>query len=216
MVNAMNERTDMQAPDHNHTPAPQAARDELLSALVDGEVSATDMERLLAGTDDLTLSWSCYHLIGDTLRGSGDRVAAADAVRVAGVMARLAQEGPPRTLAAVPVAPHVPSGAANDPVFRWKMVAGLASLAAVGLLTWQIVSQPSPATGPQLAVAPSTAPVTVAPAANEVVVAGELGPVIRDARLEELMAAHRQLGGVSALQMPAGFLRSATFETPSR
>lgn len=36
------------------------------------------------------------------------------------------------------------------------------------------------------------------------------GQVLRDARLEELLAEHRQYGGMSALQMPAGFLRNAT------
>ena len=36
------------------------------------------------------------------------------------------------------------------------------------------------------------------------------GVVLRDPQLEELMAAHRHYGGVSALQMPAGFLRNAT------
>ena len=35
-------------------------------------------------------------------------------------------------------------------------------------------------------------------------------PVLRDARLEQLLAEHRQYGGMSALQMPAGFLRDAT------
>jgi sigma-E factor negative regulatory protein RseA len=42
------------------------------------------------------------------------------------------------------------------------------------------------------------------------------GVMIRDARLDEFLAAHRQLGGASALQMPAGFLRNATFEGPIR
>ncbi len=40
--------------------------------------------------------------------------------------------------------------------------------------------------------------------------------MIRDPRLDEFLAAHRQLGGASALQMPAGFLRNATFEGPNR
>ena len=40
--------------------------------------------------------------------------------------------------------------------------------------------------------------------------------MIRDPQLDELLAAHRQLGGASALQMPAGFLRNATFEGPTR
>jgi sigma-E factor negative regulatory protein RseA len=38
--------------------------------------------------------------------------------------------------------------------------------------------------------------------------------MVRDARLEELLAAHRQLGSNSALQLPSGFLRNATFEAP--
>ena len=36
--------------------------------------------------------------------------------------------------------------------------------------------------------------------------------MLRDARLDALMVAHRQFGGTSALQMPAGFLRNATYE----
>ena len=40
--------------------------------------------------------------------------------------------------------------------------------------------------------------------------------MIRDPRLDELLAAHRQTGGTTALQMPAGFLRNATFEAPAR
>ena len=41
--------------------------------------------------------------------------------------------------------------------------------------------------------------------------------MIRDPRLDEMLAAHRQLGGgASALQSPAGMLRNATFEGPAR
>jgi sigma-E factor negative regulatory protein RseA len=45
---------------------------------------------------------------------------------------------------------------------------------------------------------------------------GERGVMIRDPALDEFLAAHRQLGGASALQTPAGFLRNATFEGPTR
>jgi sigma-E factor negative regulatory protein RseA len=38
--------------------------------------------------------------------------------------------------------------------------------------------------------------------------------MLRDARLDELLAAHQQAGGGS--QMPSSFLRNATFEGPSR
>jgi sigma-E factor negative regulatory protein RseA len=42
------------------------------------------------------------------------------------------------------------------------------------------------------------------------------GVVIRDARLEELLAEHRQHGGMSALQMPTGFIRGATYDASDR
>ena len=43
------------------------------------------------------------------------------------------------------------------------------------------------------------------------------GIMIRDRRLDEMLAAHRQFGGgASALQTTAGFLRNATFESPGR
>jgi len=48
-------------------------------------------------------------------------------------------------------------------------------------------------------------------------VAEESGAVmLRDPQLDALLAAHRQHGGVTALQMPAGFLRNATFNEASR
>jgi len=40
--------------------------------------------------------------------------------------------------------------------------------------------------------------------------------MLRDPRLDALLAAHRQHGGVTALQMPAGFLRNATFDEGAR
>ncbi|MHB8949586.1 MAG: sigma-E factor negative regulatory protein, partial [Rhodoferax sp.] len=36
--------------------------------------------------------------------------------------------------------------------------------------------------------------------------------MIRDPQLDALLAAHKQFGGTSALQGPAGFLRNATFD----
>jgi sigma-E factor negative regulatory protein RseA len=39
------------------------------------------------------------------------------------------------------------------------------------------------------------------------------GAMLRNPQLDALIAAHNQAGGTSALQMPSGFLRSATFTT---
>ena len=106
--------------------------------------------------------------------------------------------------------------AANASVFRWKMVAGFASLAAVAAIGWTSLAslQGVGSSGPQLAMAPASSSqgsptVAVVDAEGQQV-------MIRDPRLDELLAAHKQFGSTSALQMPAGFLRNATFETPGR
>lgn len=127
-----------------------------------------------------------------------------------------------------------PLEAANDSSLRWKWVAGLASLAAVAAIGWNALGALSPASGGSslaqarpvqvpvpaaatVAASPSPSPspsesssATASPDAPLVSVGAPA--MIRDARLDELMAAHRQFGGTSALQKPSGFLRNATFE----
>jgi sigma-E factor negative regulatory protein RseA len=95
--------------------------------------------------------------------------------------------------------------AAND--WRWKVAAGVASVAAVAAIGWNMTAGGVPSTAqPQLAAAP--AGVTAA--------AVQPASMIRDPQLDRLLAAHRQLGGATALQSSSGFLRSATFEGPAR
>lgn len=195
---------------------------EQLSALVDGEVDAGAAAALWRDDGGVVCAtWARYQVIGEALRGAPAQ--AADAERVAAIMQRVRQERAATTPAPVAVSVAVAptrAEAANDAVFRWKMLAGFASLAAVVAVAWNMsgAGGASDAAGPQLAQAPVlTAPVAAAPAAPvvaPVMVAGEQGPVLRDPRLEELMAAHRQAGGMSALQMPAGFLRNAAFDLP--
>ncbi len=204
------------------TPAANGSVHEHLSALVDGELDATVLAALWHQGDDggeeVCATWARYQLIGDALRGTAPQ--AADSARVAAIMQGVRQERANATHAAVPVvvAAHRVE-AANDAVFRWKMLAGFASLAAVVAVAWNMAGTGNMdgVAGPQLAQLPvQTAPVAAAnvDAVAPVVVAGEQGPVLRDPRLEELMAAHRQAGGMSALQMPAGFLRNAAFDLP--
>lgn len=216
------------------------APDQALSALVDGELDAALLDGLLAadeGRAEVFASWHTYQVIGDVLRGN--RVVAtaqAPGDFLAGVRERLRSESAPvaqpvgegRLLVQNPPAALVQVPAANDAVFRWKMVAGLASLAAVMAVSWTVLSgAPSGsggAAGPQLASAPvptqqAAAPVAVSAAAapsNALVVNTGQGPLIRDARLEELLAEHRQNGGMSALQMPTGFIRNATYDAAGR
>ncbi|MBC7954750.1 MAG: hypothetical protein H7Y33_02615 [Cytophagales bacterium] len=61
-------------------------------------------------------------------------------------------------------------------------------------------------------VATAKAPSTASP----VVVSTDRGVLIRDAQLEALLAEHRQHGGMSALQMPSGFIRNATYDAGGR
>lgn len=198
---------------------------EQLSALVDGELEVGAATALWhqddAGGDELCATWARYHLIGDALRGTTSQ--AVDGARVSAIMRRVRDERLAASVAAVTpaqvvVAPHRIE-AANDAVFRWKMLAGFASLAAVVAVAWNMsgTGASGAAVGPQLAQAPvQVAPAVVANAepAEPVLVLGQQGPILRDQRLEELMAAHRQVGGMSALQMPAGFLRNAAFDLP--
>jgi len=112
---------------------------------------------------------------------------------------------------------------ANDS--SWRLVVGLASVAMVGVIAWQGL-QGFSSERAQLATAPITnlaaAPVSAGPGGPVAALGADAGQnalamgtapiMIRDPQLDALLAAHRQFGGTSALQMPTGFLRNATFE----
>ena len=207
---------------------------ECVSALADGQLHADAcaqaVERV-CNDEDAQATWQLYHLVGDVLRSGELARRDTGGAFAAGVLARLQQEDalaggvrPARvnaiesiavtedTAGAKPVF-DIKKEAANTAVFRWKMVAGFASLAAVAAIGWNSASMlGSTPVGGQLAQAPVAAqPSLVAVAAN-----GAAPVMLRDPRLDEFLAAHKQLGGSSALQMPAGFLRNATFDGPAR
>lgn len=191
---------------------------ELISALADGQLASEDFARALAAceADAQALdSWNTYHLIGEVLRSPELIPHAADTAFVARLRVRLSQEPVLVAAPALPEVRHAAAGrlgrtggeAANDASFPWKMVAGFASVAAVAAIAWNAgAGLLSPTAVPQLA--------RLEPAAQQVLVVSGQGTMVRDARTQELLAAHRQLGGTSALQMPSGFLRNATFESP--
>lgn len=196
---------------------------EMVSALADGQLDAGQAAICLAAVarDETAIqAWQSYILIGEVLRSAERGALPSSTAFLRRVTQRLSSE----VVAAPPPVVHAPvaepakvtarqlrSPAANDGVFRWKLVAGLASLAAVAAVGWSVLglgamgSQAS-----RLAASPAGkgAPVMLA--------GGERGVMIRDARLDELLAAHQQLGGATALQTPSGFLRNATFDSPAR
>jgi sigma-E factor negative regulatory protein RseA len=195
---------------------------ELVSALADGELRDAAFEQAmqwLQDNADARASWHAYHLLGDVLRSQDLAASGAhDSAFVARLRQRLQREVKPVLSGAaidwIAQADHPQKGSvtlahgkvsANDASMRWKLVAGFASAAAVAAVAWSLVSgSNAPVSGPQLAQ------VELQPAS------GQSPIMVRDPQLDELLAAHRQSAGISALQMPAGFLRNATYERPAR
>ena len=213
-----------------------------VSVLMDGEANVNDWSVLWAadadGADGSQAAWHRYHVIGDVLRAGGSStdwcgtaasLSAGGSAAFAQQVTRLAQAQGMLTEVvrperALPVkAEH--AQAANDGVFRWKMASGMAAFVAVVAVSWSVASLDRNQGDAVLAVAPpaSVQAVSVsAPESNRVVaqapvwVSTPQGQVLRDARMQELMQTHRQLGGASALQAPAGFLRTAAFDAQQR
>ncbi len=200
---------------------------EQLSALADGQLQGEALSAALrfAAEDAGREAWQEYHLIGDVLRSAELAKAQGSEAFVARLHQCLDQDAgahglralSPEAVSIEPVSSIVrlPADAANGAVFRWKMVAGLASLAAVTAIGWSVLEgSGSEAAGRQLAAAPAapSAPVAQLAASS----AADSQVMIRDPRLDELLAAHRQFSGTTALQMPAQFLRNANFENTNR
>lgn len=181
---------------------------ELISALADGQLQGEAFALgVQAACDDARgrEAWCSYHLVGEVLRTGRASTGTPPEVFLSRLQRRLQQEHPaaaPRP--ALPVA-MTPREAAND--WRWKVAAGVASVAAVAALGWNMWGV-SPTAQPQLAAAQ--------PGASGAIVEASATPMMRDPRLDRLLAAHRQLGGATALGTSSGFLRNATFEGPAR
>ena len=204
---------------------------EQLSALADGQLDdeAWDQAMQFAHDDEGRATWNLYHLVGDVLRSPELAQHADNGQFLQRLQLRLADEPVPgrpvqENLQMV-VPPQVLAvQAANASVFQWKMVAGLASVAAVAVVGWSswssLQSTPTGASMAALSGAPAAAVVVALPAVAPVVAQAGNAPaepiMLRDPRLDELLAAHQQFGSTTALQMPARFLRNATFEAPAR
>lgn len=206
---------------------------EQISALTDGQLEGGRFAEVVARVGDdeeARESWQVYHLIGEVLR-SGERGACPhDRAFVARLRTRIKTEAvapwisvsassdPERIAENDPSAPgkHLKSSdfhpAANDGTYRWKMVAGLATVVAAAALGWSGLG--SGAREAQLAQRTIASPMTHASADSSGVGSGA-AVMLRDPHLDALMAAHRQFGGSSALQNPSGFLRNATFDMSS-
>jgi len=192
---------------------------ELISALADGELQDDAMTQALQALEadaQLQFTWDTYHVVGDVLRSPDLATKAASAAfltRLQPALAREAVDPAPLVVAKSGVPPRAGNrgAAANDR--SWKIAAGLASFAAVLAVGWNVVGVGSGSSGqPQLAGAPVQPGVVLATGERN----GERNVMLRDARLDELLAVHRQFGSATAIQMPTGAVRNAAFETPAR
>lgn len=200
----------------------------------------------LASSDaDALSTWHIYHLVGDVMRSPELAHGIADGAGfVARLGERLRTEPAPlrphaqlldttkNTSEIVAIKHHLTldrgqnwhknASAANEGHYRWQMLAGFAALAVVASLGWNLLASPDGGAGAQLAlrqggaVVAGAATTLAAIPAPDVVSGSGTGGMIRDARLDELMAAHRQTGSFSALHNPAGFLRNATYQEAGR
>lgn len=203
-----------------------------VSALCDGYLDERESDDLFARCrlgDEALAQWRGYQLIGEVLRGDGAALPARPPMDfLAELNRRLDAEHQPAADAPRPLR-AVRGAAANDALFRWKMVSGLASVVALAAVGWTVLgSTPSGPQGPvlaqervalppaTLASAPPPAVSAGVPSTRPVVVSTSQGQLIRDPALERLLSEHRQHGGMSAFQTSTGFIRNATYDADAR
>lgn len=206
----------------------QSAR-QAWSALADGEADAEMAAALSARWREDAQARACWHryqLIGDVLRSDELAGRGADAEFLQRLRARLDQE--PVILAPAAVQAATRQRPTRSGVRRWAPPVAVAAgfLAVAGVLTVTRMSAP-PSAAPQLAQAPAALPASAelpaAPVTPVLAVADDrpepvergTGSLIRDARLDQYLAAHKQFGSSSALGASSGFLRSAAYEGPN-
>lgn len=195
-----------------------------ISALVDGQLSGDEFTQTLAelkSSPQARAQWDTYHLVGEAMRHGQVGLRVHDADFLARLRQRVAQDAigsiaikQENTWASVTIK-HVPESANAS---SWRLVAGLASVAVAGVLTWQGLSLKAEAPAQLAGVTPTAAGQLLVrrDGTSALVMADEPQVMIRDPQLDAMLAAHRQWGGTSALQMPTGFLRNATFEEGGR
>ena len=204
---------------------------ENISALVDGQLHGEDFVRATdwaARDADGQLTWQAYHRVGDLLRTGEWGASSRDAAFMARFKVRLQQEPLPSRQSENPelIATQAidakargqkifENEAANDAAYRWKRLAGFASVLAVVAVGFLASGMWDEQRGsPQLAQVAAEA-IQPNQAASALVSDGP-NVMIRNSELDALLAAHRQFGGTTAFQVPTGFLRNATFEGGGR
>lgn len=195
----MLEGTKVQA--HNRMNAEGDDR-QRLSALMDGDADARELAELGAlWRDDAELrgTWHTYHLIGDVLRSDDlAGVPARDEAFLQAFRQRLAAE--PVVLAPVAIDAQALAAARRRRGWLAPAAAAAGFVAVAGVLI--VMRAPSATPGdPQIAKAAPTVP--AAQAVQAVQAVSMTTPVLRDARLDRYLEAHRRMGPGVMTAMPS-------------
>ncbi|MDR2853256.1 MAG: sigma-E factor negative regulatory protein [Burkholderiaceae bacterium] len=199
---------------------------ERISALADGELGDDALAHLLEQAHgahesrSLQAAWSTYHLAGEILRTGRHAPGTAPGVFLGRLREQLAREQPPSWQTSPPPAVEhhrvehsalKAQDAANEPAFRWKMAASVATLVAVAAISWNWIGNGGALEHARLAQRQSMEPMAVSTASGASEDTPEVASaMLRDPRLDALLEAHEEIAGVS--RIPSGFLRDATFE----
>lgn len=205
---------------------------ERLSALVDGETDGAASDAACAGWKadvEVRRTWHAWHLIGDVLR-SEDLASSAERDQrfLVALRERLAAE--PVVLAPAPLlttAQAAPGGAvvllSRRSPGRWMLPSAIAAGFVLVVGTFAVVRPGSGPATPAPVIALAGNGTDAASPLREVSIRESAGPtgavngkLIRDARLDRYLAAHKQFAGTSALGVPSAFLRSATVDAEPR
>ncbi len=196
--------------------------DSLLSALVDGEVDTAEATRACRAWQHGSAQrrdWHAWHVAGDVLRSEElAQGADSDARFLAVLRVRLAAEAVVLAPAPLPESAF----AVRRRRARWMLptaaAAGFVLVAGtfVAMRTGGVADPQSVdvAAVPPPAVHVAAAPVVVAPALPSMQAATPANTVrlIRDARLDRYLAAHKQFAGSTAPAWSQATLRNATVE----
>ncbi len=195
-----------------------------LSALADGELDPNEVARACAdwrAGSSSHATWHAYHLIGDVLR-SDDLASHPKSERAAleKLRERLASEPvmfAPGTRTIAPSAERAP----RRPRPWAALSAAVAGFAVVaGALI--VLRDPAPdSSAADFARSAAPTPAELARVASRPFVplpppVFADGKLVRDARLDRYLEAHKHFSGVSALGVPSTFLRGATSDASNR
>lgn len=198
------------------TPDPDERR-AWLSDLADGRLHGESLAvacREWADDHEARRTWHAYHLIGDVLRSDDlARPAGGDAAFLAALRSRLADE--PVVLAPAPVALRPRRQVWLLPV---AAAAGFVAVAGVVVVLQQV---PLAGAGAQLAASPPPPTIAVragAGTAAPITLVGTdavgvpRGQMLRDARVDEYLRAHREMLVGSPVALPGGGVRAVDFD----